>query len=114
MSHSHSADSRTEPPVRIEFEAPDLTGFLGGHSVMRAQFALLARAAGEVNEADTKRLAALERHLAFVTRRLVQHHTAEDDSIWPQLRQRRRFPRRRGRRSRTGPQPARASAPRDQ
>jgi hypothetical protein len=72
---------------RATVQPPDLTGFLGGHSIMRAQFALLARAAGEVSDTDTKRLAALEAHLAFVTRRLTQHHTAEDDSIWPQMRQ---------------------------
>ncbi len=85
----------TRPHPRIEpvdsagsagFEPPDLTGFLGGHAIMRAQFALLARAAGEVGSRDTRRLTALDDHLAFMTRRLVQHHEAEDDHIWPQLR----------------------------
>ena len=68
------------------FEPPDLTGFLTGHSLMRTQFALLARAANDVGERDTRRLRALEDHLAFMTRRLVQHHTAEDMRIWPQMR----------------------------
>jgi iron-sulfur cluster repair protein YtfE (RIC family) len=74
------------PTSEATFEPPDLTGFLTGHSLMRTQFALLARAAGEVSRTDARRLAALDAHLAFMTRRLVQHHTAEDERIWPQLR----------------------------
>jgi hypothetical protein len=86
MSQRHPHGSPADTSDWLPFQPPDLTGFLGGHAIMRAQFALLARAAGEVSATDTKRLAALDSHLAFVTRRLTQHHTAEDDSIWPQLR----------------------------
>jgi hypothetical protein len=67
-------------------EEPDLTGWLAGHDIMRTQFALLARAAGEVGEQDTKRLAALEDHLGFMTLRLAWHHQHEDDDIWPAMR----------------------------
>jgi hypothetical protein len=73
-------------PSSPAFEPPDLTGWLGGHDIMRTQFALLARAAGEVGERDVKRAAALEDHLGFMTRRLTWHHQHEDDDIWPSMR----------------------------
>jgi len=68
------------------FQAPDLTGWLGAHDIMRTQFSMLARAAGEVTANETERVAALENHLGFMTRRLEWHHHHEDDDVWPTLR----------------------------
>ena len=65
---------------------PDLTGWLGGHSLMRRQFGLLAQAAGEVAADDTARIDALEDHLAFMRRRLDWHHHHEDADVFPALR----------------------------
>jgi uncharacterized membrane-anchored protein YhcB (DUF1043 family) len=73
-------------PIANTFEAPDLTGFLGGHDIMRTQFALIARAAGDVTDRDTKRQAALEDHLGFMTRRLDWHHRHEDEHVFAKLR----------------------------
>jgi Hemerythrin HHE cation binding domain len=73
-------------PQQAGFEPPDLTGWLGGHDIMRTQFALPARASGEVGEHDARRVAALEDHLGFMIRRLDWHHHHEDEQIWPQLR----------------------------
>ena len=82
----HAPSASTGQHDAEAFQPPDLTGFLGGHDVMRTQFALLARAAGEVGERDSRRSAALDDHLRFMTRRLTAHHQQEDDSIWPQMR----------------------------
>ena len=68
------------------FEPPDLTGWLGAHDIMRIQFAMLSRAAAEVTTHETERIAALEDHLGFMTRRLEWHHHHEDDDVWPTLR----------------------------
>jgi hypothetical protein len=73
-------------PSTESFAPPDLTGFLTGHDIMRTQYALLARAAGEVTARDSERIAALEDQLAFITRRLVWHHHHEDEHVFPRLR----------------------------
>jgi hypothetical protein len=51
-----------------------------------SRYALLARAAGEVTERDSERIAALEDQLAFITRRRVWHHHHEDEHVFPRLR----------------------------
>jgi hypothetical protein len=65
---------------------PDLTGFLLAHAAMRQEFGLLARVA--VEPLDEKRAALFEDQVARVLEILHHHHTAEDDTIWPALRER--------------------------
>jgi iron-sulfur cluster repair protein YtfE (RIC family) len=82
LPHTDAAESATSSS-RVE---PDLTGWLGGHSLMRRQFGLLAEAAGEVAADDAARIEALEDHLAFMHRRLDWHHHHEDADVFPALR----------------------------
>jgi hypothetical protein len=64
---------------------PDLSGWLGGHRIMRIEFGRLAAAAREVSPSDVQRTEALDAHLAFMIRRLTWHHWQEDNSIFPGL-----------------------------
>jgi hypothetical protein len=87
MSLQTGADESAVPATApTPFPAPDLTGWLGGHSLMRRQFGLLAEAAGEVASDDSDRIDALENHLAFMCRRLDWHHHHEDADVFPALR----------------------------
>lgn len=63
-----------------------LTDWLGEHTVLRSQLALIARAAGDVTISETARVAALEEHLGLMTRLLVRHDQHEDRVVWPTLR----------------------------
>jgi hypothetical protein len=65
---------------------PDLTGFLLAHAAMRQEFGLLAQVAGQ--PLDARRAALFEDQLEMVLYVLHHHHTAEDDTIWPALRER--------------------------
>ena len=65
---------------------PDLTGFLLAHAAMRQEFGLLAEVATQ--PLDAKRAALFEDQVALVLDVLHHHHTAEDDTIWPALRER--------------------------
>ena len=64
----------------------DLSGFLIAHAGMRQEFGLLAAAAREPMDAERRRL--WEHQVALVLDVLHHHHTAEDDTIWPMLRER--------------------------
>ena len=85
MSSTVPISDKSGSPMAA-FQEPDLTGWLGGHDVMRTQFGLLADAATDVSLSETLRIAALEDHVAFMTRRLTWHHGHEDAEIWPALR----------------------------
>jgi hypothetical protein len=65
---------------------PDLTGFLLAHAAMRQEFGLLAEVAAQPLDAD--RAALFEDQVEMVLYVLHHHHTAEDDTIWPALRER--------------------------
>jgi iron-sulfur cluster repair protein YtfE (RIC family) len=65
---------------------PDLTGFLLAHAAMRQEFGLLADVAAQ--PLDAERAALFEDQVAMVLDNLHHHHTAEDDTIWPWLRER--------------------------
>src|SRR3954451_24485035 len=71
-------------------ERPDLTGFLMAHRAMRQEFGLLATVATELDAApgDAVRRRLFEQQVAMVLETLHHHHTAEDDTIWPWLRDR--------------------------
>ncbi len=84
--HPGAAESATPTTPITSTTEPDLTGWLGGHSLMRRQFGLIAQAAGEVASDDAARIDALEDHLAFMCRRLDWHHHHEDADVFPALR----------------------------
>jgi Hemerythrin HHE cation binding domain len=65
---------------------PDLTGFLLAHAAMRQEFGLLGAVARQ--PLGAARAALVEDHVELVLGVLHHHHTAEDDTIWPALRER--------------------------
>ena len=67
-------------------EQIDLSGFLIAHAGMRQEFGLLGATAREPLDADRRQL--WESQVALVLDVLHHHHTAEDDTIWPMLRER--------------------------
>ena len=67
-------------------EGPELIGFLLAHAGMRQEFGLLANAARESLDPGREKL--VEDQIALVLDVLHHHHQAEDDTIWPWLRER--------------------------
>lgn len=67
-------------------ETPDLSGFLMAHRAMRQEFGLLAET-GRL-PLDGRRAQLWDEQVAMVLETLHHHHTAEDDTIWPWLRDR--------------------------
>ena len=61
-------------------------GFLLAHAAMRQEFGLLAEVAAK--PLDPAHAALAEDQVALVLEVLHHHHTAEDDTIWPMLRER--------------------------
>jgi len=66
----------------------DLTVMLAAHAALRRDLIRLARAAAVADLADPARLAAVRAGWETFKRQLHLHHTAEDDIVWPALRQR--------------------------
>jgi len=66
----------------------DLTIMLAAHQALRRDLTGLARAAGDAGRPGPDRRAAVARGWAVFQRQLHIHHTAEDELVWPALRDR--------------------------
>jgi iron-sulfur cluster repair protein YtfE (RIC family) len=66
----------------------DLTIMLAAHAAFRRDLAELARAAAFADLPDPGRRASVRAGWELFKRQLHLHHTAEDDIIWPALRER--------------------------
>jgi hypothetical protein len=66
----------------------DLSVMLAAHAALRRDLIRLARAAAVADLGDPARLAAVRAGWETFKRQLHLHHTAEDDIVWPALRQR--------------------------
>src|SRR6266700_5828751 len=66
----------------------DLSVMLAAHAALRRDLIRLARAAAVADLGDPVRLAAVQAGWETFKRQLHLHHTAEDDIVWPALRQR--------------------------
>lgn len=66
----------------------DLTIMMAAHEALRRDLVGLAHAAGDAGRAGAARGEAVQRGWAVFQRQLHIHHTAEDELIWPALRQR--------------------------
>jgi len=66
----------------------DLGIMLAAHDAFRRDLTRLARVAAQANLADPARQASVAAGWELFKRELHQHHTAEDDIIWPALRPR--------------------------
>jgi hemerythrin-like domain-containing protein len=58
------------------------------HTVYRREFRLAAGVVRGVADGDTGRAAVVADHLRMVTRHLHDHHTTEDQMLWPMLLER--------------------------
>ncbi|WP_202879193.1 hemerythrin domain-containing protein [Nocardioides cynanchi] len=58
------------------------------HRVFRREFALLPRMVRAVPDGDVARAAVIATHAREMTSLLHHHHTAEDEMVWPVLRER--------------------------
>jgi hypothetical protein len=66
----------------------DLTIMLAAHAAFRRDLARLARAATFADLPDPGRRASVQAGWELFKRQLHLHHTAEDDIVWPALRER--------------------------
>jgi hypothetical protein len=66
----------------------DLTIMLAAHAAFRRDLAQLARAAGFADLPDPGRRASVRAGWELFKRQLHLHHTAEDEIVWPALRER--------------------------
>ncbi len=66
----------------------DLTIMIAAHEALRRDLAGLAHAAGDAGRGGPARREAVERGWEVFQRQLHIHHTAEDELIWPALRER--------------------------
>jgi iron-sulfur cluster repair protein YtfE (RIC family) len=66
----------------------DLSVMLAAHAALRRDLIRLARAAAATDLSDPVRLTAVTAGWETFKRQLHLHHTAEDDLVWPALRQR--------------------------
>ena len=58
------------------------------HVFLRREFRLAAAVVREVRAGDRRRSRVVADHLEFITRFLHNHHTAEDELLWPRLLER--------------------------
>jgi hemerythrin-like domain-containing protein len=58
------------------------------HVFLRREFRLAAGVLREVRAGDQRRSRVVADHLEFITRFLHNHHTAEDELLWPRLLER--------------------------
>ncbi|MFC6369915.1 hemerythrin domain-containing protein [Nonomuraea thailandensis] len=66
----------------------DMTNMYLAHHGFRRDLGRLITAVCEVSAGDRRRITGLRRHLSWVLLVLHHHHTAEDDTVWPVLRER--------------------------
>ncbi|SHM93467.1 hemerythrin domain-containing protein [Cryptosporangium aurantiacum] len=58
------------------------------HHALRRDFSRLVAATRAVTLTDSRRLTGLHGHLEYVLHALHQHHSGEDELIWPEMRRR--------------------------
>ncbi len=58
------------------------------HVFLRREFRLAAAVVREIRAGDRRRSRVVADHLEFITRFLHNHHTAEDELLWPRLLER--------------------------
>jgi len=86
--------SALRPQIRLAGQAAAAPGPLNMdtmylmHHAFRRDFARLAAATRSVAPSDVRRLTGLRDHLDYVLHSLHQHHTGEDEVIWPEMRRR--------------------------
>jgi hemerythrin-like domain-containing protein len=66
----------------------DLTIMIGAHDALRRDLVSLARTATSANRSDPAKAQSIATGWAVFKRQLHLHHTAEDELIWPALRER--------------------------
>jgi hemerythrin-like domain-containing protein len=66
----------------------DLTIMIGAHDALRRDLVSLARTATSANLSDPAKAQSIATGWAVFKRQLHLHHTAEDELIWPALRER--------------------------
>ncbi|MFG6194944.1 hemerythrin domain-containing protein [Nonomuraea sp. JJY05] len=66
----------------------DMTNMYLAHYGFRRDLGHLITTIGRVRLGDRRRIAALREHHAWVLFVLHHHHTAEDETVWPRLRER--------------------------
>ncbi|MEW1841164.1 hemerythrin domain-containing protein [Nonomuraea angiospora] len=66
----------------------DMTNMYLAHYGFRRDLGHLITAIGRVRLGDRRRITALREHHAWVLFVLHHHHTAEDETVWPRLRER--------------------------
>ncbi|NUS07572.1 MAG: hemerythrin domain-containing protein [Nonomuraea sp.] len=66
----------------------DMTNMYLAHYGFRRDLGHLLTTVGRVALGDRRRVAALREHHAWVLYVLHHHHTAEDETVWPRLRER--------------------------
>ena len=60
------------------------------HRIFRREFPLLAGIVPRASDGDTRRAAPIARHIGFCLDGLHNHHSAEDECLWPALLERAR------------------------
>ncbi|MEV8633135.1 hemerythrin domain-containing protein [Streptosporangium sp. NPDC051023] len=89
-----TADHPNLPQVMLPGQAASVPGPLDmsnmylAHYGFRRDLGYLLTAVGRIDLGDRRRLGALREHLMWVLFVLHYHHTAEDEGIWPRLRER--------------------------
>jgi len=58
------------------------------HSIFRGEFRRAPAMVRNVPDGDTHRAGVVAGHLQFLLEGLTDHHTAEDELLWPLLQQR--------------------------
>jgi hemerythrin-like domain-containing protein len=75
----------TAPPATAPIDTRDMVCV---HVFLRREFRLAAGVVREVRAGDRRRSRVVADHLEFITRFLHNHHTAEDELLWPRLLER--------------------------
>lgn len=66
----------------------DTSDMLFAHRLFRCELHNAPELIGGVEAGDTKRSALIADHLGYIVAALHHHHTAEDELMWPRLRER--------------------------
>jgi hemerythrin-like domain-containing protein len=74
--------------MTAEIEPSDPWGLEWVHQVYRRQFRLLTMLIPGVDDGDTDRSSVVAEHLEDMTSSLLEHHSSEDDLLWPKVQRR--------------------------
>ena len=69
---------------------PDIRDMLVVHRIFRREFPLLAEIVPRASNGDAQRAVHVARHIGFCLDSLHNHHSAEDEYLWPKLLERAR------------------------